>query len=310
MKKTIVFILVSLSILLLACQTTSNPISENELKEQEKIENVVSGKMLFSGDTKYSLIFNDAKGTIGYYSDKQNSLADEELNIVMLESNTVNEPGSAKLKTVASAQPVFMVNGMSADELRNAYQTGSSNIQRAKGVSNPLFGNEVTFSLRHADNAGIQKSAAAPSAATTASEVNLTMYVPEQVHITSPNIETAEDLLPYCYYKDFKLKWNADPQNENGLVVVVEWAGTDMYGKRYGKVVRNADIIPYDNGEWVLNDELFDDMPQGALAKLLLVRGNIEMVTDFVNEVGEEDVYRVVAASEAILPFILVRNIE
>ena len=132
----------------------------------------------------------------------------------------------------------------------------------------------------------------------------------KQLLISSPNIETAEELLPYCYHKNFKLKWNADPKNENGLVVVVEWAGTDMYGTRHGKFVRNADIIPFDNGECVLNEELFDDIPQGALAKLLLVRGNIEMLQNHANELGEEDVFRVVAASETILPFIMVRNIE
>ena len=135
------------------------------------------------------------------------------------------------------------------------------------------------------------------------------MYVPELVEIISPGVETSQELLPYCYYRNFVLKWNADPQNENGLVVAVEWNGSDIFGKHYGEYVLTADILPHDNGSAILNDRMFAGIPQGAIANLILLRGNIEILEGFINEHGAEEAYRLVAASEATLPFIMVKEI-
>jgi hypothetical protein len=134
------------------------------------------------------------------------------------------------------------------------------------------------------------------------------MYVPEVVKITTPKIETPE--VPYCYYKNFMLEWNADLKNENGLVVAIEWAGTDMFGTHYKEVIRNADVIQIDNGKTVLKNEIFDGIPHGAMVKLLLIRGNIEKIEKYINEEETNQEFNIVAVSEAILPVSLVREIE
>jgi len=175
--------------------------------------------------------------------------------------------------------------------------------------NNQFFGTNVNFSVfkENAGGSGVMKAPGDGGEGVTI----ITMYVPELLQITSPNIEIPDDLLPYCYYENFSLGWNADPQNENGLVVVVEWNGTDLYGNEYKEYVRNADIIKTDNGKSVLNNKLFDGIPHGALVNIQLIRGNIEVTGLIIdNATGEEEEFVFVAASQAILPIILVREIS
>ena len=45
------------------------------------------------------------------------------------------------------------------------------------------------------------------------------------IKITKPSTEAVENLLPLCYYDDFKLCWNSDSKNKNGVIVIIEWIG-------------------------------------------------------------------------------------
>lgn len=132
----------------------------------------------------------------------------------------------------------------------------------------------------------------------------VTAYVPELIEITSPAILTAEQLFPRCYYKNFIIRWNADTDNGNGLIVSVEWLGTRAAGEDYDDVViRRTTFIPQDNGVFVLPEALFEDMPDTAICYLTLLRAAIENVWD------EEYSYKIVGETHAVMPFILIRNI-
>ena len=278
----------------------NNPTISSELK--------TTYNFLYKGETKYAKIIRFNTELIGYISEKHNSLANERL-VVM---DGIDKPISAensdiqRVRQSVASELMLKINGTDAKEIKAQRKT--SQVQKINANGSSLFGNTVTFSLSRTLNSedtdadGVQR-------APVSVEEDITMYVPELVNITSPKIETAEELLPYCYYKNFVLKWNADLQNENGLLVAVEWTGNDMFGKNYGKYIMTADIIPNDNGECVLNNELFKNIPQGAIANLILLRGNVEVLEDFINEYGEEEVYRIAAASEAVLPFIMVKEI-
>ena len=307
MKKIYFISIIICQIFLVSCANEqgekykNNPVNNSEPQ--------TTYNFLYKGETKYAKIINHDTKLVGYISEKHNSLADEHLVLM----DGIDRPISAKKANIQRAKQsvaselMLKINGTDAKEIKAQRKTSQVQKMRANGSS--LFGNTVSFSLSRTINAkdvdenGIQKAPASV-------EENVTMYVPELVHIISPKIETAEELLPYCYYKNFVLKWNADQQNENGLVVAVEWTGSDMFGKNHGNYVMNADIIPIDDGVCVLDDRLFDDIPHAAKANIILIRGNIEVLEDFINENGEEEAYRIAAASEAVLPFIMVKEIK
>ena len=67
------------------------------------------------------------------------------------------------------------------------------------------------------------------------------MYIPNLVHITSPEIKVEKELFPFCYYDNFKLAWNPDVDNKNGLVVIVD--RITSYNVCYTKLLRMAITI-------------------------------------------------------------------
>ncbi|MDR3327904.1 MAG: hypothetical protein LBT04_07290 [Prevotellaceae bacterium] len=286
MKNIVNVSVMAICLAFVSCQNGNNL---NDKAGDSQFANKVTQRMLFNGSSKYALILSD-NAMLGYYSIKQNSLADEFLdfyNSTLANSQQSNGQALAPAKN----QLDFSINGVKSSELQAINNVNQSN----------LFGQDVSFNF--ATFNGI------PTAIAQESGNETTMYVPKIVHITNPNIEKSEDLLPYCYYKDFILGWNADSKNTNGLIVLVEWTGNDMFGKNYKQVVRNADIIEHDDGKALLNNALFDDIPQGALVKLMLIRGNVTQIENYIEKNGETEMINLFAASQAILPFILVREI-
>lgn len=79
----------------------------------------------------------------------------------------------------------------------------------------------------------------------------------------------------------FTVHWNADPNNKNGVAVILEWSGITI----------NADGLPIDNDAYKRNIELIDDkgsysfngfasknIPPNALVRINIIRGNVEIV--------------------------------
>lgn len=133
----------------------------------------------------------------------------------------------------------------------------------------------------------------------------ITQYVPQQLTITSPRVTCPEEMYPVCHVHNFILKWNADPQNNNGLIVCVEWIGKKLYGEDIeGSYVRRTAFIPEDDGETTLDPKIFNHIPNTALVYITLLRGGIDnvMVGDYSYNISNE--------THAILPIILARKIK
>ena len=131
------------------------------------------------------------------------------------------------------------------------------------------------------------------------------MYIPEQISITSPPVETKVDQFPMCYFKNFVLRWNKDLKNKNGLVVSVVWTGVMYAGEqRIGITVRNIDFNEEDDGEFILDEKIFEGIPDVAIAYITILRGNINIV------ILDDGTTKVFGDSHAILPFILIKDFD
>lgn len=135
---------------------------------------------------------------------------------------------------------------------------------------------------------------------------DIDFYIPKRIAILSPEISDPEDLLPFVFFQNLELFWNEDAANTNGILVMVEWTGT-MYGEYdiHGVHIQNIDYIPNDNGVAVLNNSLFDMIPEDAICDLTIIRGN----SDVVMYNGSEEV-RVGGFSASSITFILVRDMS
>ena len=145
------------------------------------------------------------------------------------------------------------------------------------------------------------------------------------------------DPMPFCYYKDMEIAWNEADENENGVIIIAEWLGSNAFDiHTHCPSIIRVDIVE-DNGVTVLNNELFEDMPHGAIINLWLVRASIaapkmnkdtEAMAEFLrtienhSELGSDcsaqvkkvidsmDDPLVVNASIALLPIILVKELN
>ncbi len=298
MKKNLYLFSIMLSTLMISCNEDAVKVSE----QAQDIENIVTENFLFSGETNYFKILRTDAPLIGYSTIKENSLANNELRIID-DVNEITSSESNSQKTPSSSSFTFSVNGINLSDMNNQMLDG---VQKAKASQKLLYGQNVSFTITRdiksiSNVNGLHKA--------SSQDTTLIMYVPNLVEITSPKIEKTSDLFPYCYYKDFELKWNADNKNENGLVVIVEWTGMNTKGEKIAKYIRNIDIITKDNGSAVLNEKLFDNIPENAIAYITLLRGNISLIEDYLEDEDQAQSYRVIAESHAVLPLILIRNL-
>lgn len=260
--------------------TETNTFTTNEVKET----------ILYTGTSNYSKIFQVEAPLIGYSSLKENSLAEEELNII----NQLTKHDSDGMQRISSVNEINVaVNGVNLSD----FSSIGDGRQRMKSTKNILYGSNVSFRVT-------QTNSSSNLSKVISKDTTVTMYIPNLVNITSPKIEKEEELFPFCYYKDFEISWNADADNKNGLVVMLEWHGISLKGERKSIFVRNIDIIENDNGSAKLNDKLFNNIPNNAIANITLLRGNVTILENFISN----ESYRLAAESHAILPFVLIRN--
>jgi len=131
------------------------------------------------------------------------------------------------------------------------------------------------------------------------------MYVPELVEITNPAVTNMEERYPLCDSSDFVLEWNADTNNEEGLVVIAEYFGTNAVSENSeDHHVLNTDYIEVDNGRASLSTALFQDIPNLSIVHIVLLRGNVAI------EKIEGELYKFFAESHVRLPVILVKDVN
>lgn len=110
----------------------------------------------------------------------------------------------------------------------------------------------------------------------SSSSTNLTIVetqTVEPIEFIQPSTDEC-NCIPLCYYEDMQIEWNQDPNNTNGIVIVAEWNGITMNGQTGQSAIANIDIVD-DTGVAVLNNDLFEGIPDEALVNLWLLRANI-----------------------------------
>jgi hypothetical protein len=277
---------------------------QSDANSLQEVTNNVTENILYSSPTVYSnIIFHSDAPMVGYSTVKQNPLAKAEMQVVNEACSSMSD--STKVLSKVSSKISFSVNGLNLTKLQTSTPDG---VQRVKIAAPVLYGQKINFTISKttlSNNVkGIQRSAPVNT------DTTVTMYVPNLVEITSPKIESNQDLFPYCYYHNFILSWNKDDQNSNGLVVVVEWTGVLLDGNKTAQYVRNIDVIPNDSGSTMLNDKLFDNIPENAIAYITLLRGNVSLIENYLDSQGTTESCRVVAESHAVLPIVLVRTVK
>ncbi len=131
------------------------------------------------------------------------------------------------------------------------------------------------------------------------------IYIPKRIQLLAPAVNSEKELFPLCYFNDMEIRWNADGKNDNGIVVIVEWKG-DMYAAPEvpNVHIRNIDILLQDDGVEVLDNDIFNQIPDDAMATITILRGNVD-IADYNGtsvKVGGESIMA--------LPFILVRDMS
>jgi hypothetical protein len=127
----------------------------------------------------------------------------------------------------------------------------------------------------------------------------VTLYIPKIAEITYP--KSHQSLYPICYFDRYRLKWDKDEKNANGLIIIVEWDGSMLEGEIAGSYVRMIDIVE-DIGETIIKKEMFDLIPHLAIVRVTIVRGNID-ITEF-----NESAYKLYAESNASLHTVILKE--
>lgn len=124
------------------------------------------------------------------------------------------------------------------------------------------------------------------------------------MNITKP-LPAGDDIFVYAFYKDFKLEWNADPKNEEGLMVAVMYDGSNVIPENNENVIiKNIDYIKEDNGKFILNNHIFDDIPNHALVDIMLLRGNVQI------EEFDDETYKLYAESHQTISLVLIKDMD
>ena len=178
----------------------------------------------------------------------------------------------------------------------------SSTLPSTRASENPLiglFGQENTFKITE-----LPATRQTENCVTEDTSTEVSLYIPRPIEITTPAVTSDEDFYPFCYSKDFVLRWNADTNNENGVIVVVEWFGaTAGQGDYENTHIRRIDLVE-DTGEALLDSALFDGIPNTALVHLTLLRGDVKNID------LDDCTYKISGETHAYLSLVLVTKIK
>jgi hypothetical protein len=131
--------------------------------------------------------------------------------------------------------------------------------------------------------------------------------------VETPILDDTELAISYRnYQKDFQSflasgfgERSSAPQNEEGLMVSVMYDGRNVIPENNeNRTVKNIDYIKEDNGKFILNNSIFDDIPNHALLDLMLLRGNVQI------EEYDEETYKIFAESHQTISLVLIRDMN
>jgi hypothetical protein len=155
-----------------------------------------------------------------------------------------------------------------------------------------LFGSIVNFRI-HKSEQNFQRGIR---------DTTISLYSPKQLFITSPLINNLKERFPLCDANNFKIEWNSDNQNSNGLYIAIKYDRMNSVGVKGDNLIRNINFIERDNGSYIIDPTMFADIPNMAFIDIILLRGNIEVAT-----INNES-YKFLIESHASIKVILVKN--
>lgn len=266
-------ILLAISGLLLSCQ-----VEDTELKEvmdqnvsDQRIETETN--ILDWTPGVYSKYFQKTDNTIGFNSLKAHAFSNYS------DTQTMNFP--------RGDEQYVSVNG-------RVLQRNDRNELKLSSSSSNIYGKPMTITV---SRKGEGKSSE------TSEEV--TMYVPKKLNVSTPVPPNNDKITTVAYYKDFLLEWNADPKNEHGLMVAVEYKGENVNAENNTFThVQNVDHIENDNGKYILDNSMFDGIPNLSFVDIILLRGNIR-----IDDIDGETI-KTYAESHQRIPILLVKDLN
>ncbi len=272
----LLFIALVLVVLIFSCDNNEAESIEETAIQETSIELKSSYNLLDITPNVYHDYFKQTDHSAGFTSLKSNSLSQHSI-VQRININDVNKTHS------------FSIN----DENISSFSKAN---KMSKSDSESVYGKTISFKINTGNN--LTKNG------DSSTETEVEMYVPDLVEITNPKIDSEDKLFPICYYEDFILEWNADSDNEEGLVVIAEYFGNNAIPENStNEHILNTDVIDTDDGHAVLNNDLFKDIPNLSIVHLILLRGNVA-----VEEI-EGELYKFYAESHVRLPIILAKDL-
>ena len=268
--------------------TIEFPVEDQSISVQE---------IIYTQSSKYAKFFEDnIDNEISYSSSRSHPFQMRDIRAYHVDFATEGlRPQHIKSTKKATA---ISINGKTIEQMQqigrvagNADAPRTMSSMSNNGI-NSFYGQEVTFLIE--DEVAIDDEI-------IVIKKPVVMYIPKLAEILAPRAH--EELLTVCPFDNYRLEWEADSNNELGMVIIVEWDGMMLGEEDRNAQIRRIDIVE-DNGATVINSEMFNDIPHLAIARVSIVRGNIDIV-----EIDDMDlVYKIFAESNASLNTIIRRK--
>lgn len=222
-------------------------VGEEPAKQQEKI------RILSQSSTPYAPLLDNAQEIFAWYSFTDMHMFQDSASFIPLSLN------DERNTIVVDNQVNLSLNVQDTCIISNAGANSVFNLYRSISLNNYSISTEIQ------------------------SSIELTNFDP--IKIIRPNA-TECDPMPFCYYEKLEIEWNAAEDNENGVIIIAEWNGSNAYYDVTDHTcIITADVVE-DNGAAVLSNEFFTDMPHGALVNLWVIRATFAEVDMHQNRVA------------------------
>lgn len=170
----------------------------------------------------------------------------------------------------------------------NTVDGGTVTISDVSLNSQTLPDNEIIYlaSTPVPSTAKVSTWAISGNAQTAVPTFSKSMYVPEEISIITPTgLDDHQNPVTISKSSGISITWNTDPQNEVGVLVVLEFHNKMFEPDPSEPDVRFAKVVP-DNGSYTITPQDLVDFPDGEKVSLSVTRGNY-----FFDTVLDENVF-------------------
>jgi apolipoprotein N-acyltransferase len=164
----------------------------------------------------------------------------------------------------------FFINREKFEFQEVGYMPSNLNESERIEFTENLFGQELSISLEQGGQTVVSSNFRAPVLLTQFDVVN-----------SSP-VSPAVDVKWISIEESVTINWNADPLNENGLVLVLTSQGDKYNAPKAGPKDTHlmATFIEEDDGEYTIPHDFFQNLTEEQLINLTLYRGKFDYIQD------------------------------